>query len=99
MPKDKSSEKIRASRRRLHPKPSSGFMSTAQISEEFGLSASFLNHLPQGTLKRYPIGASKYVFARDEFIAALKAGHLASKPRRKKNCTSKPGRPKKPVID
>ncbi len=73
-----------------HPKPSSGFMSRAQISDEFGFSKSFIAHLPSSTLSKYGIG-SKILYDREEVIAAIKSGRFSAP-------TGKRGRPRKPKL-
>jgi len=73
-----------------HPKPSSGFMSRAQVCEEFGFSQSFVAHLPTSILPKYSIG-SKTLYDREEVIAAIKSGRFSAP-------TGKRGRPKKPAL-
>jgi predicted DNA-binding transcriptional regulator AlpA len=83
------------SRKHLHPKPTSGFMSFRQVSEEFGISLSFLYHLPETILPRYPVG-SKFVFDRAEVIEAIKSHRLIS-PKRKR-AVRRRGRPRKQAV-
>ncbi|MDK9720688.1 MAG: hypothetical protein OEL53_05835 [Rhodospirillales bacterium] len=97
MPKAKASKEIRVSRKRLHPKPSSGFMSLTQVCEEFGLSSSFLYHLPADRLPRYLIGEKVY-YIREEVIDAIKGHKLAFTRRKPRTTGGKSGRPRKPVI-
>ena len=81
-------------RKRLQPRPESGFMSLAQVSVEFGLSQSYLYHLPASALPRYPVG-QKWFYERAEVVAAIKGGRLmpvTARPNRR------PGRPRKAPI-
>lgn len=86
----------RAPRKHLQPKPESGFMSLSQVSEEFGLSKSFLYHLPETVLPRYPVGA-KVLFDRSEVIAAIRGRRLSASPRTPTKTKGR-GRPRKPVV-
>ncbi|CAA6606320.1 MAG: hypothetical protein HQL44_09885 [Alphaproteobacteria bacterium] len=97
MPKAKASKENRVSRQRLLPKPSSGFMSISQVVEEFGFSASFLNHLPEDRRTKYHIG--KIYYERAEIIAAIKSHRLAIPAKRRSTGGKRGrGRPRKPVI-
>ena len=80
--------------------PSFGFMTRKQASDEFGLSESFLAHLHQSILPRYPFGG-RVLYDRSEVIAAIKGARysdvlLPSEP--KPHTPKKRGRPAKTPI-
>lgn len=83
-------------RKHHHPSPTSGFMSRAQVSQEFGLSPSYLAHLPLTVLAYYKVG-TKVLYERSavvEFIRSQVPGAIRpAEPRRKAV-----GRPRKPAL-
>lgn len=84
--------------RYYQPKPSSGFMSRAQVSEEFGFSVSFLNQLPPDELPCYMRGRKAF-YIREEVIAWMKAGRVQGGSREPVQAVRlSRGRPRKPAL-
>jgi len=85
------------SRSRKHKTPSekSGFMTLGQVCEEYGISQSFLYHLPDSALPRYPVG-KKIFYQRAEVVDAILSKRLGQFGQKK--TVRGRGRPAKPVV-
>lgn len=82
--------------RHHHPSRTSGFMSRAQVADEFGFSVSFLNHLPTSELPYFKRG-SKVFYEREAVIRYIKGE--VSPPSEPSATSGSRGRPRKPALE
>jgi hypothetical protein len=79
------------------PNPESGFLSPQQVQELFGVSKSFLDHLPDSAGVRVYLGR-KPLYVRERFVAYLLQQTRSQPPAKMERSKGQRGRPPKPPI-